>query len=777
LFAALIGLSGLGGPVAVAAETAGGGYSLLHTFRDMYESEPVVDSAKGISQVKLSYPDFQLRLDTGILIPFHSASLDSNEVTFAAYFAGVGSVQFAPPVDIERSQLRRFYGSDSLNRPVENALLLFGPGVWDDLIGQVIPVDKRPSRRDIRDARDRWEDLTEDENYLFVFECLQSYVSSSGRPFLLINLKPRDAERTYYIYNPLSREEISLYRENRAPGQDYMELVNSYHEGIDSTCENMNGTSKARIHPLHYGLDGSIDRKGTYIGSARIRFAVEADSLRTLRLSLHKELTVDSVRAESGDSVAFLRYRDDDNKSLGLFLFLDDGSYTSGDTGSLTVYYEGDIAKANLGLFDVTAGGSWYPHVSYHQSATFDMTFRTPVEYEFVAVGEETARDTVADTLMTRWRVDQPVPNVSFSIGPITKYRFAGIVPIDVYYSKDVHERITWGRQGFRAAAGDMQEEVADDIVRSLGYFSDYYGPFPFDRLVVTEVFSDHGEAFPGFLHLGQHTWLRTDTWGRQRLFRAHEAAHQWWGAAVGHETYHDQWLAEAFAEYAAITYYRQAESAGRFHELLDEYRDQIFSARKYGFGIEGAEAGPIILGARTASSKTEGDYQLIVYKKGAWVLHMLQQLLDPGDRRTGYEQGDFRRILRRYFRDYSGRRATTADFIRIVEEDVGRDMSWFFNEWIYRTDLPTFETAWDKGRDSVGAWYVEGTVSVEGVDSSFMMPVPVTLTFVNGVSGAGSKQFTIEAAPPERSFRIADLKTEPVDLKIDDRAVLCRIK
>ena len=42
---------------------------------------------------------------------------------------------------------------------------------------------------------------------------------------------------------------------------------------------------------------------------------------------------------------------------------------------------------------------------------------------------------------------------------------------------------------------------------------------------------------------------------GLQKIFRAHEVAHQWWGVEVGYETYRDQWISEALANYAAVLF------------------------------------------------------------------------------------------------------------------------------------------------------------------------------------------------------------------------------
>ena len=106
-----------------------------------------------------------------------------------------------------------------------------------------------------------------------------------------------------------------------------------------------------------------------------------------------------------------------------------------------------------------------------------------------------------------------------------------------------------------------------------------------------------------------------------------HELAHQWWGAGVGWETYHDQWLSEGFAEYSACLYLQAVKGNATFLDRLKDYRKDIYSAHKFLLGPD-EESGPIALGYRTSSTKTAGDYSLIIYRKGALVLHMLRNLL-----------------------------------------------------------------------------------------------------------------------------------------------------
>ena len=64
-----------------------------------------------------------------------------------------------------------------------------------------------------------------------------------------------------------------------------------------------------------------------------------------------------------------------------------------------------------------------------------------------------------------------------------------------------------------------------------------------------------------------------------------------------------------------------------QFLSKLDAYRDELFGVRKPMFGSRD-ETGTISLGYRNSTTETSGDYGLVIYRKGAFVLHMLRNML-----------------------------------------------------------------------------------------------------------------------------------------------------
>ncbi|HEX2897963.1 MAG TPA: M1 family aminopeptidase, partial [candidate division Zixibacteria bacterium] len=143
-----------------------------------------------------------------------------------------------------------------------------------------------------------------------------------------------------------------------------------------------------------------------------------------------------------------------------------------------------------------------------------------------------------------------------------------------------------------------------------------------------------------------------------------------------------------------------------------------------------GEESGPIALGWRTSSTKTLDDYGLIIYKKGALVLHMLRNLLI--DLKTMNEDLFFE-MMKEYYATFKGKDATTEDFKKLTELYTGIEMDWFFNQWVYGTELPEYEFKYVLEKADDGYYYANCTITQSNVSADFKMYVPVEIEFPTG--------------------------------------------
>jgi aminopeptidase N len=275
------------------------------------------------------------------------------------------------------------------------------------------------------------------------------------------------------------------------------------------------------------------------------------------------------------------------------------------------------------------------------------------------------------------------------------------------------------------------------------------------DQFYATEIPGDHGEAFPGLIHLSASTFDETGTHGYDEVFRAHEVAHQWWGIGVDFASYRDQWLSEGFATYAALWYLQVVRGdVKQYFAILDQWKADLL--------VRGPGAAPIALGYRVADGDYPDDYNLIVYEKGAWVLHMLRALMI--DLKT-LNDDRFSATMKDFYQTYRGKQASTEDFRRMVETHTGQDMGWFFSEWVDHSAIPTYRVSYQIVDAPGGGYLVRLRVRQEGVPDGFLMYVPVSVELGNDQWVRVRKKVTGAVTEME----VGPLPSKPKSVKFND--------
>lgn len=187
----------------------------------------------------------------------------------------------------------------------------------------------------------------------------------------------------------------------------------------------------------------------------------------------------------------------------------------------------------------------------------------------------------------------------------------------------------------------------------------------------------------------------------------SHEISHQWWYATVGNNENDEPWLDEAFAVYSNALF-NEWEYGQRSKKMGSGYMDYIKDGGK-----------DVPVGGDVWSFPFEG-YSQIVYNKGAAVLHMLRYVV-------GNE--DFFKILREYHKEYKFELVTTEDFIKVCERVHGKDLDWFFDEWVYGTGYLNY-----KGEAKVeekDGKYLLGIMIRQ--KQSFRMPLDIKIVYEDG--------------------------------------------
>src|ERR1039457_3845998 len=176
--------------------------------------------------------------------------------------------------------------------------------------------------------------------------------------------------------------------------------------------------------------------------------------------------------------------------------------------------------------------------------------------------------------------------------------------------------------------ARDVQA-VADRAAKAIDSFSQWFGPYPYSSLALTQMPGALSQGWPGLVFLSSYAFLSPQEQIDRRLdpvtraldsqVLVHETAHQWWGDLVLWKSYHDQWLSEGLANYASLLVLEQQDPTA-FRQVLEKYRSDLASKNRDGEWLR--DAGPVTLGQRLISSHFPGGYEAISYERGTWLFH-----------------------------------------------------------------------------------------------------------------------------------------------------------
>jgi aminopeptidase N len=149
--------------------------------------------------------------------------------------------------------------------------------------------------------------------------------------------------------------------------------------------------------------------------------------------------------------------------------------------------------------------------------------------------------------------------------------------------------------------------------------------------------------------------------------------------------------------------------------------------------------------------------YESVVAGKGAWVLNMLRGIM--GDQK-------FNQLIQQYAHDFASNRASTASFQNLSEKIHGKQLGWFFTEWIDTIGVPEFESDYVVFKTPSG-FRVSGTVKQDR--DLFRMPVEVAV-----VSGDKEEIKTVELNGKSTSFDISSFSM-PEKVVLDPKNKLLR--
>jgi hypothetical protein len=634
----------------------------------------------------------------------------------ALLFVGEGAVHFRPWPETERQQLRQFGGKPELADRVKVAFVRIHPA---DLYRVLSPgrLEPDPGGGERFAAAQRF----------YRDQSLRSFVLDSSLPrspwWLLpslgdssVTFQTRGHGTLTFTVSTSEPEAISLFdREKRRQICLYPQRGRDtrYSEDQSRTVDVLHHDLMVRFAPRSYVIEAE--------DTLRLRLL---EPSATLRLRLDEGLHIHSITSvEAGTHLFFrVRYQDSVMVSLGAL---------AGRTGEivLTIRYGGAFRPGPVEREVMQAAAevrptapsmlqedvlieevlvysnrsAWYPQGGPDDYALADLNLDVPQGYNAITGGTRLSARTEGGRTHVAYRQDRPGKYISVVVGRLAEVasRAEGPVPLQCF---------SVGRTRSEAAA------YVDKAAEILRFYEREFGPYPYGSLTVVliEGQTPGGHSPPGMVILAQRPLLMrhglqddpanfTDVPG---FFLAHELAHQWWGHGVSGQNYHERWLSEGVAQYAAALWARHSEGEDTFREVLE---------RMGRWALRMSSKGPIHLGYRLGHLKNDPQiFRAIVYDKGAYVLHMLRGIV-------GEEA--FRRGLTSFQAAHRFAKAGTDDLRQSLETAAGKDLRPYFDTWVLGTALPKLHVASRTGPAPSG--YVTAVeVTVEGLPG----PVPLQI-------------------------------------------------
>lgn len=667
----------------------------------------------------------------------------------AAVFSGKATFSFTPPSKVEREQLERHLGAQRVEDEVKSIVIIFADSTEKELKAGC-KFSKQPLPSDIKSViTNGVNGVIEKETEIVELSLAKTLLEEKDNSLFYAIMDTKKNGELMWSFNPYDEEQIQLSkRRNVVVTQAaFFETINQYQSETGEPAENF---SKGDFEIDLYKIDCSIGKSLEFAVTTTVKGVVTAENARWLLFDLSNYVRVSSVSID-GVELPFYEGRYGGDCWVNL-----PKKFNRGDSISLKFECSSKNIMTRIENWTFLENSiGWYPHSGYKKYATFDATFHVPKRYTFVAVGDKiSSKENDDEVVTTQWLTPTKIRNYSFNIGVFSTKKFTDNELPEFY----MHSLNT-----------DQRENVMQDIGLSFKFYQKIYGDLGIKHFNATEISAMHGEAFPGMLHLSYATFLDVDNKGANEVFCAHEVAHQWWGIGVDFQSYHDQWLSEAFSEYSAMMYMQTVLHNDKFFKMLGEYRERIIDKRNSLFGST-TKSGPISLGRRTSSTITQEDYDLIVYKKGAWVLHMLRNMFL--DVKTMKEDAFFK-VMKTFFETYKGKQATTQDFRHVIEQYTGSDVGWFFDQWVDGTEIPLYKFAY-KVKEQDGKYRVSCQIYQVNVPPDFRMSIPIKVDFGNNQIVRVRAMVTGKKA----EFDLPLMPLKPKDVILNDlESVLCEVE
>lgn len=533
--------------------------------------------------------------------------------------------------------------------------------------------------------------------------------SSDGNTMVLFHPQSGTLMRTIRFLFPLLYVSIAVLQAQHLPGGTYRpnrertyDIVHYKADlKVDWSKKQIIGTATIRLHPL--AAASSIELDAYWLKVSEVK-----DNEKSLRFSSTDAiLTVEMGRTLQPTDTVSITVSYTAQPTAGLY-FVDAGPNTNNKPAIFT-YGEGGIHS------------NWLP-IYNENNDKFSTEMLVTVEKPFTAISNGKLLETKENangTSTFHWYQSLPHSNylIALFVGDYVSVPLRpafGSIPLSVW----VH-------------AG--QEEQARSVFARTPEMIEFYSQrfdfrYPWDKYDQISVFdyaigamentsiTGHNDRI--LRNSGQLEEFNPDFENYNASFTAeaiisHELGHHWFGDNTTCRNLANIWINESFASYMMM--------------LWDEHRlgkDYLQSQTQFALQayLNYVAKSHIIrpLEYRHFDSRDEIYNTETTYQKGAIVLHMLRWIL--GDE-------EFFKGLGYFQNKYQFSSVESKDLLTALEESKGKNLTWFFEQWIWGGGHPVFEvhSTYVPSRNKVKVKIEQVQPIVDGQDI-FTLPVEIRI-------------------------------------------------
>lgn len=617
-----------------------------------------------------------------------------------AIFIGQGEAKISIPNSVEQNSLYEISKKRNVDETFKVCLIRFADDLDLKLREKFTFKKEKLDWRDYNKARQAQSELFfrpviyhEVDNH---WQLLQSVFERNNDGYFWI-----DFNRYNFCYDPNRPQQVRISYEQEGGDQVITEaaIFQKKENNNYGNYQLSNISYPSRILENNSEITiGGLDGKQISICKSNLKILVEADSTQFLSVFLHYNLKLDSLQI-NGNAGEYHRRKD----FRQICLILPEFSKQD-DTLDVTLWYHGKHFDNPL------------PSVENPSPSVNSFTFFIPKDFNLIAYGKNGSEKFDKRLKKIKATPEKPSRKYYYQALPSGYDTVVATTSIGIEINFLKSKAITKKEDCFiphkvyQSSVLAAFEYYSSNFGGPQGTFSEFVLPFGYEL------------SMPGMIKVPQIACVRDDyiqALGGFDMLAGKSVALQWFGELTNNQTMRESWLSYALPEYMMMLYLEDHLDGGEFFSNLLIKRDSLYTIEERNFFV------PLAIENRVSQKI---PYETIKTSKGAWVFHMLRMLMIDTD---DLSEKKFKKFMQEVIFRFNSKPYTNKWFKEIAEKHYGQPLGWFFDQWLFDSQLPTFDVK-QKIYSSNGEFFVDFDIQTKNVSKNFKAPTIMSIQFEN---------------------------------------------